>query len=223
MSQAQVANEQKFVRHPESNSTLPEPINMKTSKRFFVYLLPLLVSLPVFAETTIFPTDLANQEGNQQSGDWPPASRSIAIFDTSAFATAISGPIRITSLSMRPDAAAAVGERFGFEDMTLLFSLTSAEPDDGSRNFQENRDAAVTVPLTVFDGAWEAAVLNPDPPGSDTRPFDFKVPFSTPFEFEPDDGNLLVEWIHGSPLANQAKADVASGTDYSDQYVAVEW
>jgi len=42
-------------------------------------------------------------------------------------------------------------------------------------------------------------VINPDPPGAATRPFDFRYPLETPYFYNPAEGNLLLDSIFEMP------------------------
>lgn len=170
-------------------------------------LLSVTSSSLCLADAVVSPRHLENLEGANESRDWPPASRGMSIYDSSLFETGAAGPVRITSLNLRPDGRHPVGARFGFDNLKLLFAVTPRGASALSTEFGSNLASASQGPATVFDDQWIVEVVNPDPPGDDTRPFDFKIPLSAPFVFDPADGNLLVDWIFGSPLPDQASFD----------------
>lgn len=179
----------------------------KVAYILFTCLLSAIASSPCSAATSVSPQSLENQEGATESGEWPPASRGMSVYARSLFDAGGAPRVRITSLNLRPDGRHPVGARFGFDHLKLSFALTPRDPSRFSPEFDANIAGASTTPVTVFDGPWTAEVVHPDPPGDDTRPFDFKIPLATPFAFNPADGHLLVDWRFGSPLPDQASFD----------------
>ena len=129
------------------------------------------------------------------------------IHASSVFDAVPDGPIRITSLNLRPDERHPVGAEFGFDNLKLSFFTTPLDPGEMSLEFETNVADATTDPVVVYDDEWEVEALNPNPSDGSTRPFDFKIPFATPFEFDPAEGNLLIDWIFGSPHPRQSSFD----------------
>ena len=180
-----------------------------------VLLLTCVLSSVSSAESAVSPASFANAEAETESLLWTDASRGMSIYDSSVFDAPPDRPIRITSFNLRPDGRHPVGAQFGFDNLKLLFAVTPVAPADMSPVFERNVREATTDPIAVFDQEWLVEVLNSDPPGPDTRPFDFKIPLSNPFEFDPDDGNLLVDWVFGSPIPEQSSFD-RSGLEFPD-------
>ncbi|MCA9167030.1 MAG: hypothetical protein KDB23_05160 [Planctomycetales bacterium] len=171
-----------------------------------------LVSLSVLnarcvAETVVSPLQYTDRDAPASSQEWGLSSRGMTIYSSNLFNDGLDGPIEITSFNLRPDARHRVGDIFGFDNLKLVFMVTPAAPNELVQRFGTNLDNAISEPVVVFDGAWSREVANPQPASPQARPFDFDVPLSTPFVFNPADGNLLVDWYFGRPLPNQASFD----------------
>lgn len=114
----------------------------------------------------------------------------------------------ITELRFRPDVDA--GGAFGPVelDVEIRLSTTASPPDTMSRVFADNVGPDETVvlargPLTLASAASGDAV----------NAFDVVVPLTTPFEYDPAMGNLLVDvFVHGGSFTTFLDA-VESNTD----------
>lgn len=175
--------------------------------RISILLLCAILVESSFAETVVTPAGLANQEGRRLFADGttrPPTvspnenSRAQFIYHSSTFSSVSSGPIRITEINLRPDGARSVGDTQGYDNLRLVFAVTSDTPDEASTSFENNLASIVSEPVVAYDQAWEATVISPVPTEG-TRPFDFKIELTDPFEFDPNDGHLMVDWFFGLP------------------------
>lgn len=181
------------------------------------------------ADTLMFPAALANTEGinfNSQGmeapvGPWPAQeSRAHAIYDSRPFAQKADDLgvdlVRITEFNLRPDETAAVDSIIGFDDLELSFAVTSAATEEISHSFAENLSNLDSKLVSVYDGPWQSRVLNPIPEEG-ARPFDFKVVLTTPFEYDPRQGNLFVEWNIGMATHPNTRFDYGERLQIADQ------
>jgi len=140
----------------------------------------------------VSPNVYTNVEAPNANGPWTEDSRVHSIHSSTVFSALPVGGATLTDISFRPDSAILVGEQISFGRVQLTLSVTQVEPINLSNTFADN---ITGTPIVVFDSPWSATVVNADPPGAATRPFDFRIPFQTPYHYDPADGNLLVDWI----------------------------
>jgi hypothetical protein len=117
------------------------------------------------------------------------------MIDASQFA-ALSGPAFLTRLSRRPDRNP--GPTRPGTATTRIYALTTSRSLAAmSTTFSQNTGTNRTL---VFDGAVTLATENLPGPGN-TRQFDIAYACTTPFLYDPADGNLLLEFqiINGGP------------------------
>jgi hypothetical protein len=71
----------------------------------------------------------------------------------------------------------------------------------------------------VYNAAWSSTVINPDPPGAETRPFDFRFLLETPYFYNPAEGNLLFDNIFEMPGPGNglARFDLDSSNVFSEK------
>ena len=141
----------------------------------------------------VVPSAYRNADAPSDSGVWPQTARAMSILHADAFVENSAGPIRIESLSWRPDGDQPVGASMRFNRLTIRMAITPVAPAEMSEVYDSNLANASHDPIVVFDNAWSGVVVNANPAGG-PRPFDFKVSFSTPFEYDPTEGNLLVDF-----------------------------
>ena len=179
-------------------------MSRRTFTSALVAIALLSINVTSQAELAVSPAGLEASEGGTLSGPWPSSSRGMTIIASSTF-DEIDGPIRVTGFNWRPDSSVSNGAVFGFDNLELIFSVTPREPAQLSTTFAANLSGTLTVPMTVFDGPWSAEATSDS--GQRPRPFDFKVPLTDPFEFDPADGNLLIDFRFGSPIQGQSAFD----------------
>lgn len=100
------------------------------------------------------------------------------------------GVIRITEIAFRPDSS--FGSSFApVTDHGVRFDLstTSGAPNGLSLTFDNNVGSDDTI---VFNGDWTRSSANSPGPGN-TRAFDVLLGFTTPFTYDPSQGNLLLD------------------------------
>lgn len=138
------------------------------------------------ALTTVIPSGLQGNDGNYYAGTlYSNGMRSQVVYDASNFPA---GPLTITELRFRRDinepsftnAAASV---------TVKLSTTSLPPGGLSTTFAQNTGPDV---VTVFNGTWNYSSPSTLASGI-VRPFDIVLPLTTPFTYNPTNGNLLFD------------------------------
>ena len=146
--------------------------------------------------SVVSPHQYADSEAPDRSGIWPEAARSQGIAHRSEFDALPVGGAWLTEIRFRPDGAVPVGEVASFGRVQFSLSVTQVDPLDISFTFADN---ITGTPVVVYNAAWSSTVINPDPPGAETRPFDFRFPLETPYFYNPAEGNLLFDAIWEMP------------------------
>lgn len=129
----------------------------------------------------------------------PDGWRAQELHPASVFETLRAGPYTLTGLAWRPDIS--VNEPISTAwDLTLNLSTTMTQPNSLSTTFADNYgDAGFTQ---VFNGTLPFET-NGVPRGEGLpHEFDYVVEFDPPYQYDPAQGNLLVEWITPSDLAD---------------------
>ena len=147
--------------------------------------------------TIVSPGAYEDIEGpNSSAGDFPEAARDQGIAHRSEFDALPVGGAWLTEIRFRPDGLVPVGEVASFGRVQISLSVTQVDPLDISSTFAAN---ITGTPVEVYNAAWSSTVINPDPPGAATRPFDFRFPLETPYFYNPAEGNLLFDNIFEMP------------------------
>lgn len=133
--------------------------------------------------TVVAPPELEELEGRYRGTGPNNATRVQYLYDSSFFES-LEGYHDILSLAWRPDMTTNQ-VRVHTDSITVRLSTTDAEKL--SLNFAENVGTDVT---TVLDGPLTVSTFADSSP----RSFDFRVDFTTPFLYDPRQGNLLVEF-----------------------------
>jgi hypothetical protein len=176
----------------------------KVSKRAFLIgtsmALTLGLQLPSRSREIqlIVPHELTSVEGDQ--GDvsmappnFPNGTRIQEVYPSEAFEALTDSHRWITGFAYRPDATTVGPLTFVASDYQIVVSTTQRTAANLSQVFAENvGDDA----LTVFDGA---LTIESENSGSSSGPrqFDIFFKFQTPFFYDPDQGNLLIEQVRG--------------------------
>lgn len=140
-------------------------------------------------QTIVVPPRLAEVDGNTlaqtPSGD-AGGTRNMTIVDAAHF-NSLGGPAYLTQFAYRPNGSPGPsGPRTGV--LRIYASTTRKAMSDLSTKFDENLGPDTAL---VFDGTltWDSADL---PAGGNTRQFDIRFPFTTPFLYDPAAGNLVL-------------------------------
>jgi hypothetical protein len=154
-------------------------------------------------------------EGPNRSGIWPAAARGQSIAHRSEFDALPVGGAWLTEIRFRPDGAVPVGQVASFGRVQISLSVTQVDPLDISFTFADN---IAGTPVVVYNAAWSSTVVNPNPPGAETRPFDLRFPLETPYFYNPAEGNLLQDIIWempGSGVNGLARIDTDESNAFS--------
>ena len=150
------------------------------------------------AQVIVVPNSLATKDGETSSTTptGPAQVRNMSIYDASQFG-ALSGPSLLTRFAWRPDSIAnASGPRT--VTLRIYASTTSRSVAGLSMTFADNVGTNNTL---VFNGTLTWTTQNLPGPGN-TRQFDIIFPLTTPFLYDPADGNLLLDFqIYGEGSA----------------------
>ena len=136
----------------------------------------------------VVPLGLTNVEGNGDSGILTQAAREQTVYAATNFPPQ---PIWITAIHFRPDATYSGGRAFTNTISNIQFHLsnTTNAPYQLNATFASNTGTNVT---TVFNGAL-ALSSQFSGPAQGPKAFDIVVPFTTPFLYDPQAGNLVVD------------------------------
>jgi hypothetical protein len=152
----------------------------------------------------VVPSNLENTEGNSSSADLFTTVGSIfqQVYSASEFGFAPTS--RIDGISFRMDGE--TGQSFvGTWNASVFLSTTFRSPDSLSPAYGDNSGPDS---VQVFGGRFLTWATNT--PG--VRPFQLRIPFETPFVYEPSKGNLSVYMVVGPGSANLTlDAQLASG------------
>ncbi len=129
----------------------------------------------------------------------PDGWRAQELHAASVFKTLGTGPFTITELAWRPDISVD-GPISTAWDLTLNLSTTMTQPDSLSTRFADNYGNAGFT--QVFDGTLPLETEGVPRGEGLPHQFDYVVQFDPPYQYEPSQGNLLVEWIARSDLAD---------------------
>lgn len=136
----------------------------------------------------VVPGSLENVEGNQSNAF--PFNRGISyryqqVYSASEFNP--SDPVLITEIRFRPDFNAGSSFSAILPDVQVNMSTTTTAPDALSSTYAENIGPDDTV---VSSGPLP---LSSDTTGAGPFDFDIVIPLSTPFLYDPQQGNLLLD------------------------------
>jgi len=142
------------------------------------------------AQVIVVPNSLATNDGETFSTTptGPAQVRNMKIYDASQFG-ALSGPSLLTRFAWRPD---SIPNASGPRTVTLrIYASTTSRSVAGlSMTFADNVGTNNTL---VFNGTLIWTTQNLPGPGN-TRQFDILFPLTTPFLYDPADGNLLLDF-----------------------------
>lgn len=150
--------------------------------------------------TVVGPNALANSEGNSFGNDpfdgLLTSSRYQQVFDASEFALLQNGGGFVNFMALRLNGI-CLGEGQIIPNFQINFSTTSRRPDSLSSVFAEN----VGHDDTIVRGPGRFTILGSCNPGSMPQSFNMFIRFDTPFFYDPNVGNLLMDLRNysGSP------------------------
>jgi hypothetical protein len=137
------------------------------------------------------PNALAAVEGNGVSQFLTGDARATSVRYQQVFAASqFSGAGTITEIAFRPDATFGVPFSATLSNTRIALSTTSRTPDGLSATFANNVGLDEVV---VFSG--DLTLSSADAPGpGGTRVFDILISLSTPFAYDPSQGDLLLDF-----------------------------
>lgn len=157
-----------------------------------VLFLFFVATAPLPATPVIVPASLAAVEGNSSNG-YPfniaafslPSQRYQQVYSYAAFF----GPLTITDIVFRPDAGFGSSFSSTLASVRIDLSTTSATVGALSATFASNVGANDTI---VFNGALSSSSSFTGPSGG-PKNFDILIHLTTPFFYNPANGNLLMD------------------------------
>jgi hypothetical protein len=140
----------------------------------------------------VAPNNLGNTEGN--SGDTTPFGafgplRSQQVYGASQFSAIAQGGGWIDAISFRVDAGSTLGAATTATNLQINLSTTAKAPDGLSSTFAQNVGANDKV---VF-GPASLALIGYHSGSTTPQSFSIRIPFSTPFFYDPNAGNLVMD------------------------------
>lgn len=145
--------------------------------------------------TIVVPNAYETVEGGTALPNATDQHRVMFVYDASQFAV-FGGPVDITALAFRANSAQAGPGTLIEHNMRVFLSTTPMSPATLSATFADN----IGPDYTLVTGEAIVKLSASNKPGSgSTQVFAMKVPFETPFRYDPAVGNLLVEIQTGPP------------------------
>jgi hypothetical protein len=150
--------------------------------------------------TVVVPNSLAGVEGNSNNG-FPfniatfglSSQRYQQVYDASQFAALAAGGELITQIAFRPDVTFGAVFSSTLPSIRIDLSTTSLSPDGLSATFASNVGADNTI---VYGGASGAPLSLSSAftgPVAGPKDFDILINLTTPFLYNPANGNLLLD------------------------------
>jgi hypothetical protein len=152
------------------------------------------IAIDAQAVDLVVPQSLANVDGNVNNyhpfGEPVGVARYQQVYGASEFA-AFNSPITILGLAFRPDGVFGAPLSALHSHVDIRLSTTSKLPDGLSATFSENIGVDET---TVYSGPLPLTTNAIGPPGGPYA-FDFFIPLTTPFVYDPAGGSLLFDML----------------------------
>ncbi len=151
--------------------------------------------------TAVFPPAFENVEGSGLSGTQSPAGRFQQVYlGGSAFPQEPETHRWITEMRWRPDSSVSSPETHNWSNVEIRFSTTAASPGNLSLRYADNVGPDETL---VLSGPLTVSTMNSGP-SSGPKDFDMVFAFQTPFRYDPNEGNLLMDITWLSPFTTAA-------------------
>jgi hypothetical protein len=156
----------------------------------------------------VTPPSLANVEGSSFATPAAVPRRIQFLIPASDFAGLPESHQRIVAFNFRSDAAQNQPFDWASSDSQIWFSTTDKTPLTLTNKFDDNHGADKTL---VHDGAFTLPLLGTGPPQG-PRGLADGPRLDTPFDYDPSQGNLLLEWIRFDN-GNTPRIDVQPSLD----------
>jgi hypothetical protein len=128
------------------------------------------------------------------------------VFAASDFASLAGVPHQIIRYAFRPDGNLAGTTTTTYDDVQVFFSVTGRAPGQLSGRFDQNVE---NDPVLVYDGALEVTSENVGPRGG-PKEFDQIIELQSPFAYDPNEGNLLLEVRSSTGFSDPHRSDFFS-------------
>ena len=153
----------------------------------------------------VSPSELMDVDGNGADTTAGDLSRNQQVFPASEFDALATGTHVIREIAFRPDLELNAPDEATYGDVTIRISLTDADVDTMDLEFDNNFKF---TPTAVYEGELTLTSENRLAAKGTTKEFDQIISLQHPFLYDPDDGNLLIEFRVHEPL------DVATHADF---------
>jgi len=155
-----------------------------------VVLLTAFLIPSLCADTIVVPQNWATEDAPSYQTLFGTASRYQQVYSAWTLAFEQGGPYNITQVAFRPDRYFA-GYAAQTLSLVVRLSTTLTAPDALSTTFSKNYGPlgytdVFTGPLTVSSNHVKGTRAQ----------FDFVIPFAVPYQYDPSEGNLLLEVIN---------------------------
>lgn len=140
----------------------------------------------------VSPGMYADTEAPSSVGNLSTDIRLQQVYPASDFASLPAGYHTITEIAFRPNGSLNQPLTITFNSLLIRLSTTNASPLGLSTRFADNIGADET---TVLNKTLMMSTANIGPLGG-PKEFDYIISLETPFDYNPSDGNLLMDWTH---------------------------
>jgi hypothetical protein len=154
--------------------------------------LALASQLATAQSQVVIPPGFEAAEGDALTAGFPDGFRFQQLAPNAWFDALPAGKHRLTAISFRPDAGITAPFDVLLGNLELRVSTTDKEPDGLSFTYSENHGADETL---VYSGPLQLTTQNVLASDGVTKAFDIKRTFTTPFDYDPAAGNLLIDFL----------------------------
>jgi hypothetical protein len=165
--------------------------------RAILFLLSLAVGLPTVWAQGVVPVGLSGTEGNSSVNDFLNSSsfRMQMVFDASQFSIPAGASGRVDQIAFRADGGSTGPVQYLFSGGSVTLSTIPVGPDGLSTTFANNIGANA---VTIYNGALNLGGGYVS--GQSPQAFANQIPGITPFWYNPQQGNLLVDIVGGGGI-----------------------
>ena len=156
----------------------------------------------------VIPPGFDSAEGDALTAGFPNGFRFQQLAPSEWFDSLPVGSSRLVAITFRPDAGVTSPFDVLLGDLELRISTTDKQPDGLSMTYAENHGVDETL---VYAGPLQLTTQNLFAPGGATKVFDMERRFTTPFDYDPSHGNLLID-VLVQPAAGMTVPD--GNTDF---------
>ena len=177
-----------------------------------------LLSTTAYAAEIVTPNDDATVEGNTAANAQPFAAGQQVLYDISStqFGALPSGDV-ITGFAFRPDTNTCSGSLCSaftttLDNVTIELATTSIAPTTNDPTFADylTNSAQTTNVQTVFSGDLTVSTSETLTQPGGPKVFDINFPFTTPYAYNPADGNLVLDLVIASDTVTSTLLDASN-------------